>query len=98
MRTSITRVLLAALLSILCAGGLFASPTGSITGFVEGATGAVVPGAKITLTNTATNKQIGTASDTNTEFQFPQLPPSTHTLQIEAKRFNRTTARRVVEE
>jgi hypothetical protein len=97
MRTSITRVLLAALLSILCASGLFASPTGSITGFVKDATGTVIPGAKITLTNTATNTQITAASDTNGEFQFPQLAPFTYSLQIEAKGFKRTMVSTVVQ-
>ena len=98
MRTSLTkRVLLAALLLLLCAGGLFASPTGSITGFVKDATGAVVPGAKITVTNTATNTQMTATSDTNGEFQFPQLAPSTYSLQIEAKGFKRTIVSTVVQ-
>jgi hypothetical protein len=98
MRTSLTqRVPLAGVLLLLCAGGLFASPTGSITGFVKDATGAVVPGAKITLTNTATNTQITAASDTNGEFQFPQLAPSTYSLQIEAKGFKRTIISTVVQ-
>src|SRR5689334_1549603 len=88
-------VLLAAL--FLCAGGLFASPTGSITGFVKDATGAVVPGARVTLTNTGTNIQVTATSDANGEFQFPQLAPATYSLQVEGKGFKRTLINAVVQ-
>lgn len=97
MRKRITKGVVLPALLLFCAGGLFASPTGSITGFVKDATGAVVPGAKVTLTNTATNTQITAASDANGEFQFPQLAPSTYSLQIEGKGFKRTIVNAVVQ-
>src|SRR6266852_3014490 len=97
MRTSITKGVLLAALFFLCAGWLFASPTGSITGFVKDSSGAIIPGAKVTLTNTATNTQITAGSDNNGEFQFPQLAPSTYSLQVETKGFKRTMVSAVVQ-
>ncbi len=65
--------------------------TGSVSGFVKDGTGAVVPGAKVTLTNTSTNVQITATSDVNGEYQFPQLAPSTYALVVESKGFKKTT-------
>src|ERR1700676_355961 len=78
-------------LALSCAGGLYAFATGSVSGFVKDGTGAVVPGAKITLTNTSTNATIGTTSDVNGEYQFPQLAPASYSLVVESKGFKKTT-------
>ena len=51
-------VILLATFSLFGAGWLWASPTGSLTGFIKDPSGAVVVGATITLTNTATNAQL----------------------------------------
>jgi hypothetical protein len=85
-----------AVLSVLCAGWLLASPTGSVAGFVKDPSGALMPGVKITLTNTATNAQLIVSTDANGEFQFPQLAPSTYSLVAEAKGFKKTTFSSVV--
>ncbi|MBZ5590285.1 MAG: carboxypeptidase regulatory-like domain-containing protein [Acidobacteriia bacterium] len=86
-----------AVLCLLGAGLLLASPTGSISGFVKDASGAIVPMAKITLTNTATNAQLATLTAANGEFQFPQLAPSTYSLVVEAKGFKRAVSTAVVQ-
>jgi hypothetical protein len=78
-------------LALSCAGWLYGFATGSVSGFVKDGTGAVIPAAKITLTNTATNVQVNTTSDTNGEFQFLQLVPSTYSLVVESKGFKKTT-------
>ena len=66
------------------AGWLWASPTGSVTGFVKDPSGAVVVGATITLTNAATNAQLITRTGANGGYVFPQLPPATYFLVAEA--------------
>ena len=64
------------LLVLISAGWVMASPTGSITGTVKDSSGALVPGVKVTLTNTATNAQLSALSDENGTFQFLQLAPT----------------------
>ena len=97
MQISISTRVLSAVLCLFAAGWLFASPTGSVTGFVRDASGAVVPGAKVTLTNTATNAQLTITTDPNGEFQFPQLAPAGYTLVVEARGFKRAVSSATVQ-
>src|SRR5260370_14892912 len=82
---------------ILGACWLLASPVGSIAGSVKDASGAFMPGVKVQLTNTATNARVETITDTNGEFQFLQLAPSTYSLVVEAKGFKRAISTAVVQ-
>src|SRR6266852_2550879 len=97
MRTFTSRVIV--LLAVLCllAGWLLASPVGSIAGSVKDASGAYMPGAKVALTNTATNAKLETATDQTSEIQFLQLAPSTYTLAVEAKGFKRAISNALVQ-
>ena len=97
MSTRISKRITLAALGLLFAVRLLASPTGSISGFVKDASGAVVPTAKITLTNTATNTQLTTLTDANGEYQFPQLAPSTYTLAVEARGFKKAVGTAIVQ-
>jgi len=74
-----------------------ASPTGSITGFVKDPTGALIPGVKVTLTNTSTNAQLSTISNENGGFQFPQLAPAGYSLVVESPGFKRSIVNVVVQ-
>jgi len=85
------------LLFLLCAGWVMASPTGSITGFVRDPTGAIVPGVRVTLTNTATNVQLSAISNENGSFQFPQLAPTTYSLVLESPGFKKTVVNALVQ-
>jgi hypothetical protein len=76
-------------LSLLSAACLFASPVGSISGTVKDPTSAVVPGVKLTLTNSSTNAQLTTTTNANGEFQFLQLAPAAYTLVAEIKGFKK---------
>ena len=61
---------------------------GSISGVVEDPTGAVVPGAELTLRNTATNEQ-RTATTSNTGvYQFVSLAPGSYELTASLKGFS----------
>src|SRR6185436_4853552 len=73
-----------------CAGLAFASATGSIAGNVKDPTGAVVPGVRITLTNSATNAQFSSISNERGEFQFLQLTPANYSLVVESPGFKKT--------
>jgi outer membrane receptor protein involved in Fe transport len=61
--------------------------TGSLSGTVVDPSGAVVPGAKVTAVNTATNT--ASAGETNGEglFALRSLPPGTYKVTIEAPNF-----------
>src|SRR5438477_4606915 len=82
-------VMLLATFSLFGAGWLWASLTGSLTGFVKDPSGAFIVGAQITLTNAATNAQLITLTGANGAYLFPQLPPATYSLVAEAAGFNK---------
>jgi hypothetical protein len=77
-------------LLLIFSRAVLASPTGSIAGSVKDPTGAVVPGVKITLTNTATNAQLSGISNENGRFEFPQLVPASYSLVAESPGFKKT--------
>src|SRR5216110_2056527 len=65
----------------------FAQTLGTITGEVKDSTGAVVPGATVTVMNKATNATRTTASNEVGLFDFPALPPGTYTVTTELSGF-----------
>jgi Carboxypeptidase regulatory-like domain/TonB-dependent Receptor Plug Domain len=70
---------------------LLGSPFGSVSGTVVDATGAFVPGVKLTLTSTATNAHLTATTNSLGEFTFLNLPPATYTLVAEASGFKRVS-------
>jgi len=71
---------------LLCAPG-FAQTLGTITGQVKDTTGAVLPGATVTVVNTATNATRTTASNEVGLFDIPALPPGPYTVKSELDGF-----------
>ena len=63
------------------------SSTATLSGSVVDANGAVVPGAKVTVTNPATGLQREAVTDERGVFTVPLLPPSTYTISVEAQGF-----------
>jgi Carboxypeptidase regulatory-like domain len=57
--------------------------TGSILGIVHDQSGAVVPGATITVTNKATGAERTVTSSATGEFSLPGLLPSTYDIKVE---------------
>src|SRR5215475_8302581 len=55
--------------------------TGSVTGSVVDVSGAVIVGAKVTLTNTGTSEASTAQSDPEGNFKFLLLPPGTYTIE-----------------
>ena len=81
------------LTSILCFMVLAANPlsaqidTGGITGTVTDSSGAIVPGATITLTNDATGVVLSTKSTSTGTYSLNAIRPGTYTLRAEAAGF-----------
>src|SRR5262245_26351367 len=83
--------LLCLLATLLCGAGARAQQaTGSISGTAKDPSGAVVPNAKVTLTDTDKGISVRTATTgSNGEFSFPQLPVSHYSLAVEAPNFRK---------
>jgi hypothetical protein len=81
---------------LLSAIGVWAQTgTSSITGTISDPQGRLVAGAKITLTNVATNAQRSTKSTDAGAYLFDLLAPSDYRLEVEAKGFNKTVLNNV---
>ena len=85
-------------LGIVASAPVFAqTETGAITGTVMDPTGAVVPNAKVTLKNAATNAVRSSTTSTSGNYTITNLPPAVYTLVVEAPGFS-TSQRNVTVE
>src|SRR5580698_465546 len=77
-------------MAILC---LFSAPaaraqvTATLSGTVQDASGGVIPGADVTLTNQATNESRSVQTNGTGLYAFPSLTPGTYSLMASAKGF-----------
>jgi hypothetical protein len=75
--------------------GLCSSPAsaqtfyGSIVGTVSDATGAVMPGATVIVTDIGTAEKHTAQSNASGDYRFVNLVPSTYSVQVDAKSFKR---------
>jgi hypothetical protein len=70
--------------ALICSGlPALCQTFGEITGRVSDRTGAGVPDAAMTLTNTTTNAVRQTVSTTDGDYSFPSLPPGTYNVKAE---------------
>lgn len=69
---------------------------GAIAATVQDATGALVPGASITLRNEGTNAEFSFTTDSAGYFKAPLLEPGTYTVRIKAAGFKEFVASHVV--
>ena len=76
-----------ALLVMLAAGAAFAQDTGSIRGTVTDTTGAVVPGATVTLQNEATRFTRNVVTDAKGDYYFGAVSPGVYTITVEIPGF-----------
>jgi hypothetical protein len=84
---------LAVLLPCLMLPGLFAqTDTGSIVGTVTDTTGAVIPGATVTATNTDNGLKLTAVSTAAGEFNILAVPRGSYTVVIAAKGFQSQSA------
>jgi len=68
---------------------LFAQATTSLRGTVKDQSGAVVPNAKIKLTNTNTGAERTTTTSASGDYHFLEVVPDTYTLEVLAEGFRR---------
>ncbi|MBV8674378.1 MAG: TonB-dependent receptor, partial [Acidobacteriaceae bacterium] len=54
---------------------------------VKDTSGAVLPGAKITITDNSTGRSLDTASGASGEYTFQQIPPATYQITVKAQGF-----------
>ena len=60
---------------------------GTVSGTVTDPSGAAVPGARLTLTDVATNASLTTETNGEGHYSIPYIPPGRHKLQVEAAGF-----------
>ena len=72
---------------LLLLAARLAGAAGSISGVLRDASGAAIPGARLTLTNTSLKAGYKTASDDQGFYAFPALPVGHYDLTIEAGGF-----------
>ncbi len=93
MFRALNRVHLLALpvsLLLFSAAALYAQSTnGSLTGTVDDASGAVIPGADVTLKNVSSGDQRRTVTNSDGFFSINAVPPGDYTVLIEAKGFEK---------
>ena len=79
-----TRLLTAAILFGSIVSLLEAAiPTGTVVGTVRDESGAIIPGAKVTITHQGTGAVRSMQTDSSGNYNFPLLPVGTYTLKIE---------------
>lgn len=88
--------LLAAAVLVLNVSGLLAQSTGQISGSVRDASGAVIPGAPVVITNQATGVHQAVETNTAGEFILPALTAGTYEVSAEAKGFQKASQRDIV--
>ena len=76
--------LTAAAILLLCVFAVYGQGLSSLTGVVTDPTGAVIPGATISITNTQTGAQRDTTSDKEGRYNIPLVQPGTYKLVAKA--------------
>jgi carboxypeptidase family protein len=63
------------------------SERGTITGTIHDQSGALIPGASVTITNMATNVAVHVTSNDSGEFTVPNLAPGSYLVRVEKQGF-----------
>src|SRR5215831_2375368 len=80
---------MAVVLLLLCSVCVWAQSTGSISGLITDDSGAVIPGAAITATNTQTGVIVRGTSLEDGKYLFGSLLPGTYVTAVELAGFKR---------
>ena len=83
-------VFLVTFLAATRAGSAQGGATGTIVGTVTDSTGAIVPNAQVTITNTATGTTVHTVTSSSGEFSAPSLNPGSYSISTTAPGFERS--------
>src|SRR5690349_2266485 len=77
-------------------GVLFAQSNGTVKGIIRDTSGAVLPGATVTLTNPATHQSLQSLSTEAGIYSFVFVPPGTYTLTVDIPGFRRLVRENIV--
>lgn len=95
MKRHIFSILSASLISLVLVASAYAQAdvaTATLSGTVTDPSGAVVPGAKVTVSQAERGFKKTVVADVNGAYQIPLLPPGTYELEAEAEGFSKTVA------
>ena len=86
------RITLCFTVLLMMAGRLLAQAgaTGTILGTVTDSSGAIVPNAKVTVTNTGTNGEFRTITSSAGDYNAPSLNPGSYKVTVEAPGFQKS--------
>jgi hypothetical protein len=70
--------------------------TGNVRGVVKDESGAVIAGAKVTITDAATKSSQTVQASSEGEFQFVNLPGGEYSITVESTNFKKTTLSQVI--
>jgi hypothetical protein len=76
------------LLVVCAAAGFSQNATTSLRGVIKDSSGAVVPGAKVTINDNNTGRNLVATSGAAGEYVFQQLPPATYQITVAAPGFS----------
>ena len=94
---TLTPIFLVLLLWLAAAGmGFGQAGSGGISGIVTDSTGAIVPGAKVTARNVATDAKISTVSTGGGLYSFISLAPGSYEISAEEKGFETLVRKNIV--
>ena len=83
------KTILAFIVSIVfCSAALAQSGRGSVTGTVHDSSGAIVPGARVTVTNQATNQTIELQSNASGDYTAPEVAVGSYEVRVEKQGFS----------
>src|SRR5215469_1597219 len=80
-------VLLALLWATFSASAWPQTQLATVLGTVSDSTGAVIPGAQVTILNQSTGLKRSTPTDTNGQYRLAGLPPGMYTIRAEKEKF-----------
>src|SRR5262245_39144498 len=78
------------LITLACVPAMAQTTTGSIVGSVTDKTGALIPGAAITVTNTDTGSTNKTVTDSSGNYAVTPLPVGHYSVTVEARGFKKS--------
>ncbi len=87
MKTILRLIAIACVLSVSCLHASAQTSSATISGSVVDKSGAVIPGAEVTLVNQATNVAATTRTNSSGDFLFPDTQPGTFAITVKAQGF-----------
>jgi hypothetical protein len=77
--------------SLICLPVAYGQGRATLSGKIADAQQALIPGAKVTITQTSTGTRSATTSDAQGTYVFPSLPPSIYSISVSAGGFETYT-------